>query len=166
MSNRLAIRDPWVIDMHNRRNDFLGPLTQQFDKFFDEFFKPSSLNSLKASASFPKLNISEEGNELIVRAAMPGMAAKDIKIELLSEGETPVLKISGQMSESYSSPDDASYYIKELKQSYFSREITLPEYVKQDPITSSLKDGILTLKWQKPNPSVKQITKEIKIEEE
>ena len=163
MSNRFNLLTPSnnLTKMYNKRNDFLGPLTQQFDKFFDEFFSPSSLHSMKASASFPKLNVSEENDELVIRVAVPGMTAKDIKIEFFH----PTIRISGQMSETYGSPEDATYFVKELKQSYFSRELTLPEYATNDPNTS-LKDGLLTLKWKKPIEKLKDSVKEIKINEE
>ena len=158
MANNLSIRDPWLLDIYKKRDEFLGPLTQQFDKFFNEFWQQSSLSSLKASAGFPKLNISEENDELIVRAAVPGMTADDLKVELFNQ----TLRISGQMSESYSSPEkDTTFFVRELKQSFFSREITLPEYATGDPETS-LKDGLLTLKWIKPNPD-NPVVKQIKI---
>jgi HSP20 family molecular chaperone IbpA len=41
------------------------------------------------------------------------------------------------------------YAIRELKKSSFSRTISLPSWVQDDP-DASMKDGILTLKWPLP----------------
>ena len=133
-----------------RRDDFLFPIESHFNKIFDQMLGPNSLkDSLKASQGYPKMDVVEDEKFLTVKVAVPGLKAEDIVVEYNNVGGELEVTISGKMSQSYESPKNAKYYVKELRQSVFKRTLLLPEYATKEP-DAVLEDGILTLKWDVP----------------
>ena len=128
------------------RDDFLFPIEQQFNNILNDFFKANSfLDGVKASNGYPKMDIISDDNSLVIKAALPGLEAKDISVEILSDN---VLKISGKSVEE-NKVENGNYLTKELRTSRFSRFINLPEWIEKDP-KATIKNGILTLSWEKP----------------
>lgn len=155
MRNQLAVP---------RRDDIFFPLEQHFDKFWEEFFSDNPLNSVKGAGSFPKMNIYEHDGELVVTAAVSGMTANELKVEVSPDN---VLSISGRMSEVHrKTPENAVVYIRELRGSTFERRLQLPDVVEGEP-SAVLKDGILTLRWKlKKEEDVIPTAKRISIQSE
>ena len=157
-----------LVRQNGLRSSFLAPVERELDEFFNSFFSPKTLSSVKNRVNYPKLNIWSKDNNLVVECAVPGIKSEDIKIEIQegndSFGNSRVLKISGNMNFS-DERKDADYHIRELSSRHFERSITLPTDAVGDP-EALLKDGILTLTWKtKPievKPAVKLIP--IKIE--
>lgn len=151
------------MQMLSHRDDFLFPIEAQFNKLFDQFFSPNKIkDSLKSSQGYPKMDVFETNEFLIINVALPGMKLDDISVELdLKNNDTPEVTISGKMSNDYESIKSL-YYVKELRQSAFKRKLVLPKYVKIEP-DAFLKDGILTLKWKIPEKLKEPETKKIKI---
>jgi HSP20 family molecular chaperone IbpA len=137
-------------DFPAMRDEFLSPLQQVFNEFFDDFWKatPSKIKS----ANFPKMDMGIDNNEFFVKAAVSGFTADDLKIEITPEN---MVRISGQMSEKYKTPDSTKYYVKELCHRQFVKEIKLPEYVdKNETPEVSLHDGILAITWKLIKPLI------------
>ena len=73
------------------------------------------------------------------------------------------MRISGQMSEEFQSPEGSKYFAKELRKSHFLREVALPKELEGDP-KAIMKAGILTLSWKVPQlVEAKPTTKLIEI---
>lgn len=127
------------------RDEFLFPLEQTFNKFFDDFFhnKHTLLNVTKANTGYPKLNYYDDGKEIRMVFSVPGVRKEDLDIEYNDDN---TLTIRGRMSDDYVASDTAYYYCRELRQSAFSRTVALPEHSK--PPNASLKDGLLTLTFE------------------
>jgi HSP20 family protein len=141
------------------REDFIFPFEQQFNSLFDHFFENSSmLDGVKASSGYPKMDIISDDVSLTVKVALPGLEPEDVTAEILSNN---VLKLSGKKSDSHVS-ENSTYLTKELRTSRFSRCVTLPDWVKDDP-AATMKNGILTLVWQKP-PQVEKKSEQKLIE--
>ena len=146
-----------------RREDLFFPIEQQFDKFFDQFFKKDSFKSISPNSGFPKINAYEKDGELVLTIAASGMKASDIRIEVDLDN---ILTLSGRMSEEYHSPSDSLIYLRELRASSFERRLQLPQNIEGDP-KACLKDGILCLRWKlKGQEPIKSKTKVIPIIEE
>lgn len=127
------------------KEDMFFPIQQHFDQFFNEFFKGTSLlDGVKATSGFPKMDVYLEDGNFFVKASVPGMDISNIKVEILPDN---VLMLSGQIAEEYRSSEDAKTYVKELRESKFSRRITLPDWIEGEP-EATLKNGILKLKWK------------------
>lgn len=128
------------------RDDLFFPFEQVFDDFYMNFFRGTSvLDKVKAQSGYPKMDITVESNEIVVRAAIPGVKQEDIKVEMIDD---QTVEISGRMAEEYSQ-HEGSYHLKELTKRSFARRINFVNPIG-DPQDAIVKDGILTLKWLLP----------------
>ena len=131
------------------RDDFLFPIESQFNKIFDQFFTNGPVkDSLKAGVGYPKMDVTEDDENLTIRVAVPGLKLDDIDVVLDNSASNPQLTISGRTVHAQSNTK-TKYFVKELRSSSFKRTLLLPEYAKNDP-EAFLEDGILTLRWQVP----------------
>jgi len=106
----------------------------------------------------PSLDVSETKNELVVKAEVPGMDAKDIDISL-SDG---MLTIKGEKKQE-KEEKEGDYHLIERSYGAFTRSIQLPKEVQSDKINASYKDGILKIALPKSEEAKK---KEIRIKVE
>lgn len=153
--------------MLSHRDDFLFPIESHFNRLFDELISSNGnklKDSVKSIAGYPKMDVIEDNGNLLIKCALPGMKLEDISVEFdKKEKEYPaVVSISGKMSKSYENSKEAKYYVKELRQSSFSRQFVLPKYVVDEP-EAFLEDGILTLKWKIPEPPKLKVPEKNKI---
>jgi len=141
-----------------------SPLTMldEMDRLFDDFrsgfenymIAPGNLATEALRA--PAVDLIDEGKEYKLQAEMPGIAKKDINIEV-TENE---LEISAELKEEKQEEDVKAGYIKrERRFSKFYRRIPLPESVDSENVEADLKDGILTVKLPKITPPAKKVKK-------
>jgi HSP20 family protein len=148
-----------------RREDFLFPIEAHFNKIFDQLLVGNSLkDSIKATQGYPKMDVFEEKENLVIKVAVPGLKIEDLNVEFNSNNSQ--VTISGKMSSQFETQKDSKFYVKELRQSYFCRSVNLPEYAVNDP-EAFLEDGILTLKWKIPKPEIEkeQVPKKITVKQ-
>lgn len=88
---------------------------------------------------YPPLNISEDGNNIYVRAEIAGIKTTDLDISV--EGET--LTIKGERKAC--THEKASYHRREIDCGTFRRAVTLPTRVNVQKVEASAADGILTI---------------------
>ena len=128
------------------RSVFYDTHQQILDKFFDEFFGNRKFFNVNQT-SYPKMDITEDNNNLYIRCAVPGILNEDLDIETDKENRT--LTIKGQTSnEYYSAENYTTAHLRELKHSSFSRTIRLPDYIDLENCDAKLKDGILSLTFE------------------
>lgn len=102
----------------------------------------------------PAVEIEEDGDELVLKAEIPGIDAKDLEVEV---GEDRVT-ISGEHQEEKRTEDkNENYFHSEFHYGRFQRIIPLPMPIKTDAIKSEFKHGILTLTM----PKVKDVPKKV-----
>ena len=121
----MAIRDQWLTKTPRREGLFF-PIEQTFNKFFDEFFNSNPISSIKANSGYPRLNAFESDGKFSITISVPGMTAENISAEIDKDN---VLTIKGQMSEEHHAPENAKYYLRELRQSSFERKLILPDHI-------------------------------------
>lgn len=166
-SSLVPARGHILNDLALLRDEFFFPVQETFDRFFQEFFGSDTLlDTVKGKGGYPKMEVSIEavGDDKFwtVRVALPGVKEKDITIEVdESNKNMPILRIQGQMSEEYQSPEGSEQYVRELRKGKFSREIALPKALTGDP-EAKIEDGILTLRWQLPKAIVEESKPAIK----
>jgi HSP20 family molecular chaperone IbpA len=153
--------------MLSHRDDFLFPIESHFNKIFDELISSNGnklKDSVKSISGYPKMDVVEDNGYLLIKCALPGMKLEDIIVEFEHNDKTypASLSISGKMSKSYENSKEARYYVKELRQSSFSRQFVLPKYVTEQP-EAFLEDGILTLKWKIPELKTLKISDKNKV---
>jgi len=90
------------------------------------------------------LDVYETAEQLVVKARTAGINKSDLDVSI-SDG---MLTISGTLS----SGDDSEVTQWHYQESYwgdFSRTITLPVQVKEEEVEAILKDGVLTVRFNK-----------------
>lgn len=90
------------------------------------------------------VDVYETKDKLVIKARTAGVDKKDLDVSI-SEG---VLTINGTLSAG-DEADAQNYHIQECYWGEFSRTITLPVPVKEEGIEAVLKDGVLTISFEK-----------------
>jgi len=129
----------------NNRDALLDLFETPFNKVFDDFFGTKKSFNLN-SASYPKMDITEDADHFYIRCAVPGIKDEDLSIE--SDKTARAITVKGKSIKSSVTPDESGpsiVYVKELKTSSFARSVKLPEYVDLESVEAELIDGILTL---------------------
>lgn len=90
------------------------------------------------------VDVYETADKLIIKARTAGIERKDLDVSISDN----ILTISGVLS---GSEDDkvTQWHIQECYWGEFSRTIALPVQVKEDGVEAVLKDGVLTISFEK-----------------
>lgn len=96
----------------------------------------------------------EEGNNLIVKADVPGFRAEDVKVDITGnvltlKGETKVEKEEKK----------ADYYYHERRYGSFSRSLTLPSGLNTDKVEATFEDGVVTVAVPKTEAAKTKVIK-------
>ena len=115
-------------------------LREAMDRLFDDAFtRPLSLRD-GWSASGPAIDMYQTNDEIIVKAAVPGMKADDVQINVTGE----LLTIKGEMKEQEEKKEKA-WHIREQRWGSFERSVALPTAVVADKAKAEFENGILTV---------------------
>ena len=91
------------------------------------------------------VDIYEKENELVVKAAIPGVGPDDLDITVTGD----VLNIKGELSEKDEVAEE-HYHRREFRYGSFCRSVRLPVEVDVNQVDATFKDGILTMTFPKP----------------
>ncbi len=86
------------------------------------------------------MDVLQEGDDLIVRASLPGVKPDEIQITL----EDGLLTIEGETG-SESEERKEGYLLRERRYGRFHRALRLPNTVDADKASPSYEDGVLTI---------------------
>ncbi|MGE4290763.1 MAG: Hsp20/alpha crystallin family protein [Desulfovibrio sp.] len=112
----------------------LYPFPGRFDRVFENLFK-TPFQEFRQLA-YPPLNLSEDGNAVYVRCAVPGLGLNEIDLTLTDKS----LVIKGERS-----APQGKFYRQERPVGAFQRVVRLNVPVDRERIKASLKDGVLTV---------------------
>lgn len=121
----------------------LASLHDAIDKLFDEnFMRPiwPSFGPETREASYIPLDIIEEGNNVIVKASVPGVKPEALNVQLRDD----VLSISGETNEEKERQEE-TYHLREHRYGRFERAVMLPCPVLSDKAEAVFENGMLTL---------------------
>lgn len=90
------------------------------------------------------VDVCETETELIIKARTAGVDRNDLDVSI-SDG---ILTISGTLS-SGDEADVKKWHIQECYRGEFSRTLALPTAVKEEGVRAELKDGVLTIAFEK-----------------
>lgn len=127
-----------------------------FDRLVDRIFSRDF--DLWEGGRTPSIDVYEEGDNIVVKAEIPGVKKEDISVSLT--GDT--LTITGKKSEEKEVKRE-NYYRKEIRSGAFSRSLTLPVQIDKDKVKAKYKDGVLELVLPKA-PEEKEKEVKIKVE--
>jgi HSP20 family protein len=93
-----------------------------------------------STAWIPKIDIFAQGDDLVMRCELSGVARDEVDISM----EGNVLTIFGERT---GAPDveDEAYYVRERQYGSFRRTINLPEGTEPSSVTALLQDGLLEI---------------------
>ncbi len=121
-----------------------------YDVFDDALKLRDLVNSCFRNAhsvkEVPLFNLYENGDQLTIKALMPGVKAEDLNIELADR----VLKIEGEKK---SDCADKHYLRTERNFGTFRKAISLPFDVDREKISATLADGVFTVTMEKSEAS-------------
>ena len=107
---------------------------------------------LSTTAWNPSVDIFENDNEVVMKAELPGMNAKDIEVRL----ENNVLVLKGERHFEKEAKEE-NYHRVEREYGAFSRSFSLPTAVDAEKVNAEYKDGVLKItlpkkEERKPKP--------------
>lgn len=112
-------------------------LRQEVDRLFNTF---STGTEPFFSRVYPALNVTEDADNLYVRAELPGVKANSLDISVV-EGR---LLITGERKIE-AEGEKTGYHRKEREAGIFRRTIALPSRVDPGKVSAGMKNGILTI---------------------
>jgi HSP20 family protein len=123
-------------------------LRQEMDRLFDTFlrdpFAEMDFPWMKRSQFVPAVDVSEQDDEVCVRAEIPGIDPKDLDVSITGNQ----LVLSGEKKESKETKEKG-YFHSETHYGAFHRTVPLPEGVDSQQVDAHYADGVLTLKIKK-----------------
>lgn len=124
--------------VHNLAGEIVS-MQREIDRMFDRF-RGGVTDDGQTAVWNPAVDVVEKENEFIVKAELPGVDRKNVKITV----QNNVLSINGEkrVEEEKNQKD---YHLVERSYGSFQRSFTLPSTVVSDRIEATYNDGILTI---------------------
>ena len=133
---------------------------QEMEKRFEDFFRrpfsllPSWMPRLKMpeiEEISPSIDILTEGDDVVVKAELPGMKREDIDISLTED----TITISGEKKKE-EKVEKKDYYRLESSYGSFKRSFSLPAEVQTEKASAKFKDGVLEIRIPKTEEAKKK----------
>jgi HSP20 family protein len=113
-------------------------LREMMDRMIDEVFERPF--GVTFAGQVPAIDMYQTDNEVVVKAALPGVKADDVQISVTGD----VLTIKGEIKQE-EEQKGRSYHIREHRWGAFERSIILPTAVVADKARAEFENGILTI---------------------
>jgi len=124
---------------------------RQMDRLFDDM---TGYRNLAEQALQPAIELHDRGENLVVKAQVPGLNADELDISASRDSVT----ISGEYCQEDNNNGQGAYH-SEFRYGKFSRTIGLPVGIQQDKVEADYQDGILTLRLPKVEDAVNRSVK-------
>ena len=121
----------------------LVSLQDRMNRIFDDAFRGNrgTQDEWALGGSWaPSVDIFEHNGNLVLKAELPGVDAKDVDVRV----ENNVLTLRGERKLDHEVKQE-NYHRVERSYGSFSRSFTLPNVVDTDKIKAEFKDGVLQL---------------------
>lgn len=135
-------------------------ISELFDNWFNQFgqsvgnMRPLRLIKGEMLPSWPRVDLVEENNEIVITAEIPGYAEKDIDLNVTRD----LLTIKGVHTENRDE-EDKNYHLRERYLGSFERTVPLPVDVDVDRCEAEFKHGLLCIRMPKTRDQNKQVHK-------
>lgn len=138
----------------------LSHLRQQMDRLFEELMPERDWASLPGDGDIwaPAIEIQETDQDIMVKAEIPGIEAKDLEVQVTQEE----VSITGENREEKQT-EEKGFFRSELRYGQFQRRIPLPAPIQTDHVKSKFKNGILSLTMPKVENAQRKVVK-VKVE--
>lgn len=124
----------------------LQSVQSEINRLFNTLFDaPAPAGGAQARRWIPAMDLVETEGDYVLRADLPGLTEKDVKIEF----QDNVLTVSGERKSEHEERRDGFYRLERAFGS-FSRSLTLPEGVDPQAVKASFDKGVLEIHIPKP----------------
>ena len=124
------------------RDPFFGSFFDEMENLFEDFWGSNFLADVEGSSRRCSVDISENEDNFIVEAELPGIDEENLEVKL----DQDILTISAHREEKNEKKDeDKNYYRKEIRKGRFERRFRLPDNIDQDEIKANLQNGMLKI---------------------
>lgn len=114
---------------------------QLFDRFFGEFEGAFPEMTGGGGAWLPAFELSEAGDDILVKAELPGVDPKDVEVTVSGN----ILTIAGEKRDEVEQREGVTYRC-ERRFGRFQRSIELPAAVDADKVRAENANGVLTVR--------------------
>jgi len=133
------------------------PLPPRRRSLFDDFFRDFPLGySVRPLHGDPlpspediKIEVKENGNNIVVQAELPGVGKDDINVSI----DRNVVTIQAEVKQYDADTENDKVLHSERYYGSVQRSMSLPSEVEADKASASYQDGMLTLTLPKKTPS-------------
>jgi HSP20 family protein len=143
-----------------RQSALGGPLhmlerfADEMDRMFDEFGLGRGWSRLshlggEATTWTPRIDVTQQNNELVVRADLPGLNKDDVKVDVTDDA----IVIQGERHHEHEE-DRGGIYRRERSYGTFYRAIPLPDGAIADQAKATFKNGVLEVRMPAPPEQV------------
>jgi HSP20 family protein len=116
-------------------------IQDEMNRLFDDFFgRPLVKTEWTEGVWTPIVDVSEDKDNVVIKAEMPGMKKEDVRISV----QDNVVTLKGEKKQE-KEEKDKNYHRIERSYGSFCRSFQLPTVVKTDKIKASYKDGVLSV---------------------
>lgn len=121
--------------------ELMRRFTEEMDRAFEGWgLSRGNWPGNEATLWSPAVEVFERGNNLIVRAELPGLNKDDVKVEMTDEG----LIIQGERKREHEEKHEG-FYRSERSYGQFHRMIPLPEGANADQAKAQFEHGVLEI---------------------
>jgi HSP20 family protein len=134
---------------------------EAMERWFEEAFRrpfsllgPSWLPRLRETEMeevMPSVDIFEEGDNVVVKAELPGMKREDLDVSMTDN----TISISGEKKKE-EKVERKNYYREERSYGSFTRSFRLPVEVQTDKAKASFKEGVLEIRIPKSEEAIQK----------
>jgi HSP20 family protein len=118
--------------------DLIG-IHDEMNRLFDNFYRGTSLSD-GGTGFVPAVDVEETPEGFVIRADLPGVSQKDVKVSVM--GDT--LTIRGERR-TQTTHKDGSFHRTERVYGSFERSFTLGAPVRNEAVKAQYKDGVLEI---------------------
>ena len=133
-------------DMRNYMDELFRQVHETHPRALLPSAGESALKMLPAQQTRLRVDVAEQGNEVLVTADLiPGITKKDISLDLINP---QALEISWERNEERKEEKEG-YYLRERSFGSMMRIVPLPVPVTEDKATATVRDGVLEVHLKK-----------------
>ena len=131
--------------------EVMRSMIRDFNRMFEGLPYTPAISSARMS-SWPRIEVFERDQTLVVRAELPGLEREDVRVRVQDDS----LMIEGERRSDMESRREG-YYESEWSYGRFSRRIPLPAGADPDQVRAQFRNGILEVTVGLPRPATREI---------
>jgi HSP20 family protein len=136
-----------------------GSLFDRWNQEMDRLFSDAGFGGAAPRGAWaPQIEVFQRGNDLVVRADLPGLQKDDIRVDVKDN----ILSIEGERRQE-NEEEHEGWYRNERSYGSFCRTVALPEGAIADSARATFKNGVLEVILQAP-PKEAQRGRQISID--